>query len=61
MVQIDQDLQALADDVIRLSALDIRNEANAAGVMLVPGIIKTLRFGQSHIFRSSMLCRGQYP
>ena len=39
MIQIDQDLQPLADDFMTFSIFDIDDEANAARIMFVPGII----------------------
>src|SRR5689334_18798896 len=42
MVEIDQDLQALSDNVVRLLALYVDDEADAAGVMLVAGVVKSL-------------------
>ncbi len=41
--QVDQDLNALDDNVVRLLALDVGDEADAARIMLVAGIVKTLR------------------
>ena len=40
VVEIDQDLQPAADDIVRFSAFDIRDKADAAGVVLVARIIK---------------------
>ncbi|MNV22303.1 hypothetical protein D3C71_1132700 [compost metagenome] len=42
MRQVFQDEQAVLDDLVRLLALHIGNEADAAGIMLVARIIKTL-------------------
>ena len=42
MQQIDQQLQRLADDAVRLLALDVDDEADAAGVVLVPRIVEAL-------------------
>jgi hypothetical protein len=47
MGKVDQDLQALDDDVVRLLALDVDHEADAACVVLVPGVIQTLRCRES--------------
>ena len=38
MGEVLEDLQPLADDVVRLAALDVDDEADAAGVVLVPGV-----------------------
>ena len=42
MRQIDQDLDALQDDVVRLAALDAGDKADAASVMLVLRAVKPL-------------------
>ena len=42
MRQIDQNLNALQDDVVRLPALDIGDKADAASVMLVLRAVKSL-------------------
>ena len=39
MRQVDQDLQPLRDDLVRLLALDVDHEANTAGVVLVARIV----------------------
>ena len=43
MIQVHQDLQPAPDQFVRFSALDIRHEANAAGVVLQGRIIEALR------------------
>ena len=43
MRQVDQDLNALDDDVVRFLTLDVGNEADAAGIVLVARIVETLR------------------
>jgi hypothetical protein len=35
MSEVDENLHALQHNIVRLSSLDIRDESNAAGVMLV--------------------------
>jgi hypothetical protein len=42
MGQVDQDLDALEDDVVRLVALDVGHETDAAGVPFVGGMIEAL-------------------
>jgi hypothetical protein len=42
MVEIDEDLQALRHDGVGFRALHIGDEADAAGVVLVAGIVQTL-------------------
>ena len=39
--QVDQDAQPLLDDRVRAAALDVDDEADAAGVVLVDGIVQT--------------------
>ncbi len=41
MIQVDQDLQPAPDDFVRLSALDVGDEAHAARVVLVAWIIQS--------------------
>jgi hypothetical protein len=43
MIEIDQNLQASGDDFVRFSTLDIGHEPDAARVMLVAGVIKSLQ------------------
>ena len=45
MRQVDQDLNALQDDVVRLLALDVGDKADAAGVVLVARVVQSLRLG----------------
>ncbi len=40
--QVDQDLDALDDDVVGLVAVDVGDEANAAGIVLVSRVVETL-------------------
>ena len=43
MRQVDQDLNALDDDVVRFLALDVGDEADSAGIVFVARVVKTLR------------------
>ena len=43
MGQVDEDLNALDDNVVRFLTLDIRDEADSAGVVLMARIVKSLR------------------
>src|SRR6266545_3924545 len=43
--QVLQHRQGLAYDRVGLSALDVHHEADAAGVVLVGGVVETLRWG----------------
>ena len=42
MVEVDQNLQALFEDVMRLAVLHVGHEADAAGIMLFGGIVEPL-------------------
>ena len=43
MLEIFEDTQAVFDDFVRFPVVDVRDEADAAGIMLVPGVIEALR------------------
>jgi hypothetical protein len=45
VVEIQEDLQALADDVMGPASLDVDDKAHAARIVLVPGVIESLRLG----------------
>jgi hypothetical protein len=49
MVEIDQELETQPDDLMGLRALDIGDKADAAGVMLVTRVVKTLFRRQTHL------------
>ena len=49
MVEIDQDLQALLEDLVRLAVLHVGDEADAAGIVLVRGIVEPLRARQQRV------------
>jgi hypothetical protein len=57
MVEIEQDLQAHSHEIVRLGVVQIGDEADAAGVMLVARIIEALGRGQTvggrGVFRQS--------
>src|SRR5262249_14522721 len=40
VIEVYQDLQTAADDVVRFSAFDVDDKANAARIMLVAGIVE---------------------
>jgi hypothetical protein len=42
MREIDENLNALDDDVVRLLTLDARHETDSAGVVLELGVVKSL-------------------
>jgi hypothetical protein len=45
--QVDQDLYAFEDDVVRFLALDIDNESYAAGIVFIPGVVQALALGKT--------------
>src|SRR5262249_25107668 len=47
--QVPQDRQALLDDRVALLPLDVRDEADAAGVVLVRRVVQPLRSGRSGV------------
>ena len=49
MGQVGEDLQAFGDDVVRAFALDVDDEADAARVVLVSGIVEALLFWNASI------------
>ncbi len=53
VIEIYQDLQAALDNVVRFSPFDIGDETDAAGVMFVARIVKSLSPGRGHIGCSS--------
>src|SRR5690606_18278284 len=53
MGQVFQHLEAVFHDLMRLLALHMRNKANAARIMFVARIVKSLRCGQTRRFRFS--------
>ena len=62
MGQINQQLQALLDDVVAFLSLDIRDEADTARVVLVARVVKPLRLRKS--FRRGIFIlthRGYFP
>ena len=47
MVQIEQDLQALLDDLVTPEAVHVRDETDATSIVLVTGVIETLTHRES--------------
>src|SRR5688572_3310574 len=45
MIEVLEDLDALLDDGIRFAALDVHDEADAAGIVLELGVIQALLRG----------------
>jgi hypothetical protein len=48
MVEVEEDLQSAADDIVRLSALDVRDKTDAARVVLVAWIVEAFFALQCH-------------
>ena len=57
MVEVDQNLQALANDLVRFLALDIGDEAHAACIVLVARVVEALRFWRALSHRQVHLVR----
>ena len=53
MVQIHQHCERLAHDLIGFPAFDVDHEANAAGLVLVAGIVQTLFGGITRVFHKA--------
>ena len=49
MVEVDEDLQPATDDVVRLAVAEIRDEADAAGIMLLGRVVEAVRRRQERI------------
>ena len=47
--QIDENFNAVADDLVRLLAAEVHDKAHPAGVVFVTGIVETLRSRQAHV------------
>src|SRR5262249_8581121 len=47
--EIAEDLQRVFDDLMRLAALDVGDETDAAGIFVVARIVETLRLGYARI------------
>jgi hypothetical protein len=58
MVQVLEDLEALLDDRVRLLALDVRDEADTAGVLLVRGVVQPARGRGGDVGRRGGLVLG---
>ena len=58
MVEVLQDLEALGDDRVRLAVLHVGDEADAAGILLVGGIVEALRRRQRRVARRMAGRRG---
>ena len=49
MIEVDEDLQPLFEDRMRLAVLHVGDEADAARVVLVGGVVETLGAGQKRV------------
>ena len=49
VVQVLEDLQALLDDRVRLAAGDVRDEADAAGIVLLARSVESAGAGEVHL------------
>ena len=56
-VEVLQDLQAIRDDVVRAAALQVGDEADAAGIVLVARIVEA---GQPHRRTSRLVAAGAF-
>ena len=45
--QIDQNLNAFFDNVVRFGTFDIGDKAHTAGIVFIAGMVESLRFGES--------------
>ena len=49
MLEVDQDGERVVDDLVRLAALDVGDESDAAGILGERGIVKAVRLGRAGI------------
>ena len=65
MGEIDQDLQALANNVVTLLAADARDQTHATGIVLIPRVIEPLRCGNAVMairwFHGNLPLTGLFP
>ena len=47
VLEVGEDLERVGDDLVRLAALEVGDEADAAGVVLMRRVIEALRLGGS--------------
>ena len=59
MVEVDQNLQALFEDVVRLAVLHVGHEADAAGIVLLGGIVERLGRRRQRVPTGSGLRRSR--
>jgi hypothetical protein len=63
MAQIGEDFQTLADGLMTFAVLDVNDETDAAGVVLVAGVVESFRGGQAgHAHgHSSITAADRFP
>jgi hypothetical protein len=49
VIEVQQDAQAVLDDLVALDTLDVRNEPDAAGIVLVFRVVEPLGHGLRHL------------
>src|SRR5690606_13893284 len=49
MLEVLEDVQAVFDDLVRLAALDVGDEADAAGILFERRVVETARGGETGI------------
>ena len=57
VIEVEQNLQALADDVVGLATLDVDNKADTARIVFVAWVVKSLLFRRSRQICSSPRAR----
>jgi hypothetical protein len=55
VVEILEDLEALADDFMTPGALDVGDEAHATGIVFIGRVVQALLLGEIHLVLSSTL------
>ena len=61
MVEIDQELEPLADNGMRLRTLDVGDKADATGIVLVTRVVQTLFRRQAHLKTPNALSQTEVP
>ena len=59
MVEIGENLQAIFDNRMALAVLDVGNEANAARILFVAGVIQAVGSGKSGVAHHDVLLGGK--
>ena len=61
VLEVAQDAQAIGNDLVALDVMDIGDEADAAGIMLVARIIKSVCLRQAFREKMGQMCHGLEP